>query len=154
MVIIMALMTAPLSVFATTTKKIVKSGFCGVKGDSVKYTLYNDGTLVISGQGKMKDFAFSKADGIIVPYADNSYNKKYGLVDNTVKNVVIKNGITRIGNEAFAYFIGLKSVSIPNSVTGMTKGKTYYFKVKAYVAPDSKTTIYGDYSSVKYAKIK
>ena len=77
MVIIMALMTAPLSVFATTTKKIVKSGFCGVKGDSVKYTLYNDGTLVISGQGKMKDFAFSQADGIIVPYADNSYNKKY-----------------------------------------------------------------------------
>ena len=38
--------------------------------------------------------------------------------------------------------------------TGLTKGKTYYFKVKAYVAPDSKTTVYGDYSSVKYAKIK
>ncbi|MGN1348510.1 MAG: leucine-rich repeat protein, partial [Acutalibacteraceae bacterium] len=119
MVFILTLTTAPLSVFAAATKKIVKSGSCGVKGDSVKYTLYDDGTLVISGQGKMKDFAFSQADGIVVPYANNSYSEKYGLVDKTVKNVIIKNGITRIGNEAFAYFIGLKNVSIPKSITSI-----------------------------------
>ena len=37
--------------------------------------------------------------------------------------------------------------------TGLTKGKTYYFKVAAYETVGGKT-IYGSFSSVKYAKIK
>ena len=37
--------------------------------------------------------------------------------------------------------------------TGLSKGKTCYFKVKAYKTLDGKT-VYGDYSAVKSAKIK
>ena len=37
--------------------------------------------------------------------------------------------------------------------TGLTKGKTYYFKVAAYKTIDG-TNIYGAYSAVKSGKIK
>ena len=37
--------------------------------------------------------------------------------------------------------------------TGLTKGKTYYFKVAAYKTVDGKN-IYGTYSAAKSAKIK
>ena len=37
--------------------------------------------------------------------------------------------------------------------TKLTKGKTYYFKVRAYKAVDG-TNIYGNYSTVKYVKVK
>ena len=37
--------------------------------------------------------------------------------------------------------------------TGLTKGKTYYFKVRAYRTVDG-TNIYGNYSTVKYVKVK
>ena len=37
--------------------------------------------------------------------------------------------------------------------TGLTKGKTYYFKVAAYSAVGGKN-IFSSFSSVKYAKVK
>ena len=37
--------------------------------------------------------------------------------------------------------------------TGLTTGKTYYFKVAAYKTVSGKN-IYGSFSTVKYAKIK
>ena len=37
--------------------------------------------------------------------------------------------------------------------TGLTNGKTYYFKAAAYKTVDGKN-IYSSYSPVKYAKIK
>ena len=37
--------------------------------------------------------------------------------------------------------------------TGLTKGKTYYFKVRAYKTVDG-TKVYGNYSTVKYVKVK
>ena len=36
---------------------------------------------------------------------------------------------------------------------GLTKGKTYYFKVRAYKTVDG-TKVYGNYSTVKYVKVK
>ncbi len=43
--------------------------------------------------------------------------------------------------------------SVSYTKTGLTKGKTYYFKVAAYSTVGS-TNVYGAYSAVKYAKIK
>lgn len=37
--------------------------------------------------------------------------------------------------------------------TGLTKGKTYYFKVRAYKTVDG-TNVYGSYSTVQYVKVK
>ena len=43
--------------------------------------------------------------------------------------------------------------SVTYTKTGLTKGRTYYFKVAAYETVGGKT-IYGAYSSVKYVKVK
>ena len=61
------------------------------------------GTLTISGTGKMYNYECYGA-----PWSDNLAN---------IKKVVIKNGITSIGNNAFVMCWNLTSVSIPSSVT-------------------------------------
>ncbi|MBR5772975.1 MAG: hypothetical protein IKY00_07140, partial [Clostridia bacterium] len=62
--VIIALLTAAviavcagLYVSADNSRVAVKSGFCGAEGneENVTYTLYDDGTCVISGTGDMED---------------------------------------------------------------------------------------------------
>lgn len=65
--------------------EIVYSGFCG---KNASFTLYKDGTLVISGTGAMDDY--TKSQESEQPYALNN-----------VKYIVIEEGITRIGDYAF-----------------------------------------------------
>ena len=45
------------------------------------------------------------------------------------------------------------SAKVSYTKTGLTKGKTYYFKVAAYTSVDGQT-ISGGYSAVKSVKIK
>ena len=70
---------------------------------NVTATLYNDGNFVISGTGDMRDYNTS---------SDVLYKDKI----KDIKTVTIENGVTRIGNSAFAYCIMLTSIDIPNSV--------------------------------------
>ena len=76
-----------------------------------------------------------------------SWNKQTGATGYVVYMATSKNGkytkITTLkGNTKVSY-----------TKTGLTKGKTYYFKVAAYETVGGKN-IYGSFSSVKYAKIK
>ena len=76
-----------------------------------------------------------------------SWNKQTGATGYVVYMATSKNGkYTKI-----ATVKGNSKVSFTK--TGLTKGKTYYFKVAAYETVGGKT-IYGSFSSVKYAKIK
>lgn len=89
-----------LSVFATE-RTVVDSGECGAWGYDVTYTLYNDGELVISGEGDMHNYfeetsPFSRPD---------------------VKNIIIKEGVTNIGGWSILDCENLTSVTIPNSIT-------------------------------------
>ena len=56
MVVLTLVCTVPVAVFATDYGSVKKTGSCGIDGDNVTYTLYEDGTLVIAGSGKMKNF--------------------------------------------------------------------------------------------------
>ena len=76
-----------------------------------------------------------------------SWNKQTGATGYVVYMATSKNGkYTKIatlkGNTKVSY-----------TKTGLTKGKTYYFKVAAYKTVGGKN-FYGSLSSVKYAKIK
>ena len=73
---------------------------------NLTWKLDADGTLTISGTGAMKDY---NADDNPSP----ATQKK-----DSVKKVVIEDGVTSIGYEAFSY-TSLKSITIPDSVTSI-----------------------------------
>jgi hypothetical protein len=78
------------------------SGSCGANVNYV-FTEAN-GTLVISGTGEMADYYSMES----IPWY--SYRE-------SIKTVIIENGVTSIGNCAFVYHIQLTSVSMPSSIT-------------------------------------
>ncbi|MBQ3139425.1 MAG: leucine-rich repeat protein [Ruminococcus sp.] len=79
---------------------IVASGECGLKGNNVTWTLDSEGTLTISGEGKMKSYINFSA-----PWEAESINK-----------VIIENGVTSIGYASFSNCKNLTSVSLPDSL--------------------------------------
>ena len=75
-----------------------------------------------------------------------SWNKQVGASGYTVYMATSKNG-------KYKKLATLKGNKLSYTKTGLTKGKTYYFKVAAYKAV-GKTQINGAYSSVKSVKVK
>ena len=75
-------------------RAIVDSGECGAQGDNVIWTLYDDGELVISGEGEMADYALFNDDG--TSSWDSTAWHEY-----KIQNVTIEEGITHIGAAAF-----------------------------------------------------
>ena len=88
---VMALSAVPLGLVDTAWA--ASSGTCGV---NVTWRLSDDGTLTVSGTGKMEGYTWSRSE---------------------VKRVVINDGITEIGDSAFAGYLWLQSVSFPDSIT-------------------------------------
>ena len=82
----------------------------------VTWELSEDGTLTISGTGKMKNYGSDHGDGYYAP--DFPLAPWYSQRE-SIKNVIIENGVTSIGNFAFHNCIALTSITIPNSVTNI-----------------------------------
>lgn len=100
--LLLCLMIIPYNTYATT---IGPSGTCG---ENLTWTLQLDGTLIISGTGDMTNFGPSYAENVSVPWAGNRAD---------IKTVVIEEGVTSIGNNAFVACSNLKKVTMPNSIT-------------------------------------
>ena len=108
---------------------IVESGYCGGEGDgtNLTWTLDSEGTLTISGNGKMADYDV---------YCGSPWGK------NQVKNVSIENGATSIGAHAFNRCTNLISVTIPNSVTSIGLSAFAYCRsLTSITIPNSVTSI-------------
>lgn len=107
----------------------VYTGSCGT---NVTYSLDTEtGELTISGTGAMYDYAYKDYDE--VPwYSEKSY----------IHEVVIKEGVTTIGNYAFYNISYLSSVTIPNSVTSIGKSAFSICTSLSFVSiPNSVTSI-------------
>ena len=99
---------------------IVASGECG---DDVTWTLDREGTPTVSGSGEMG-------------------NPSWDSVKDSIKNVVIEDGVTSIGNRAFYRCTGLTSIALPNSVTSIEENAFYHCNsLTSITLPDSVTSI-------------
>ena len=83
------LLVLPLFASATT----IDSGKCG---DNLSWTLDDEGLLTISGSGEMTSHPWDTS---------------------LVRQVLIEEGVTSIGNSAFEYCANIIKVTIPNSIT-------------------------------------
>ena len=86
---------------------VLEKGYTYWIEDNLTWKLYEDGTLNISGTGAMKN------------YTDYSSRQSPVFDNDIIKNVVIEDGVTSIGNSAFESCGGLTSVTIPDSVTSI-----------------------------------
>ena len=103
--------------------EVATSGTCG---ENLTWTLGEDGTLTISGTGDMYDY----------------YNDFFG--QSKIKNVIIKNGVTSIGNSAFEICGKLTSIEIPVGVTSL-KDFVFYgcSSLTSITMPEGLTSIGG-----------
>ena len=112
----------------------VKTGKCG---DNVTYSLdTSTGVLTISGKGNMinyNDYDY-----------DNYGNNPFYYRRSNIKTVIIKNGVTSIGDYTFYYCKSLISVTIPDSVTNIGDSAFYYCtRLTSVTIPNSVTNISG-----------
>ncbi len=83
-----------------------QTGTCGKNGDNVKWSLYEDGTVVIEGIGEMHYYV-SDGEGAKAPvFRENSL----------VKKVIVKEGVTEV-TDMFAKCENLTSVELSSTVT-------------------------------------
>ena len=96
---------------------IVNQGYCGAEGDGTNLTwvLTDDGTLTISGEGKMKTFKsnISGEAHSITPWIS---------VRDDLKHIVLEEGVTSISRYAFKWCKNVTDVSIPSSVAEIGLG--------------------------------
>lgn len=105
---------------------LIRGGLCG----EVAYTLYSDGTLTIYGRGAMADYYVYSA----VPWYMGGTSR--------VDKLVIEDGVTHIGSQAFSNSKYLTEITIPNSVTSIGYGTfSDSYRIKTITIPDSVTSI-------------
>jgi len=95
-------------------ENIIASGYCGGEGNgqNLEWKLDKDGVLTISGEGKMADYDFNKGSEYYLTTAP------WGEYKDSLTLLVIENGVTTIGKNAFSDCSGFTgNLVIPDSVT-------------------------------------
>ena len=105
---------------------VVDSGKCC---NNLTWILYNNGELKITGTGAMYDYDYIYRNRPWESYKDD------------IKSVVIGNGVTTIGTNAFCDCDSLTSVIIPDSVTTIGDGAFSNTSLSSIDIPDGITVI-------------
>ena len=115
-------------------RDVILAGQCG---DNVYYVLYSNGKVLLKGTGPMYEYDSSDRS----PFYRND----------AVKNVVVSEGITSVGYDAFLRCMNLESASLPSTLTYIGSGAfmpadeypSAAGKLKNLTIPDAVTTIGG-----------
>lgn len=102
--------------------KLVQLHCCGEKGDSVYYAV-SGRTLTIFGKGRIAN-CFKKIDE--AKGTKQVKRRAYNKYSSSIQNVIVREGISYIGNGAFAYMGKLKKVEVQG--TGTSFGIGAFFK--------------------------
>ena len=102
--IFLCLLANTIGIAQATT--IVESGTY----ETVNWSFYSDGLLIISGVGDIPDFNKSSEP------SPNTNDRPWGKYRNKVRYLLVQDGVTRIGSRAFQSFALLESVELANSV--------------------------------------
>ena len=127
-----------------TAQSAVETGDCGAEGSDVHYTLYSDGLMVVEGTGVIKERGFKRNDSIktlvigegIVDFESSAFAECINL-----ETVVLPDSLERIGAWAFYSCRKLKSVSGGNHVKTIGAGAFAATGLESYRIPDSVETI-------------
>ncbi len=112
--VVMAFGVCPvMNVFAAEERAVVDSGICGAEGDNLKWALYDDGELVISGEGETPFYYISEkgveiSSPLIPPW--------YDYFDD-IRVITVEEGVTGIGDDAFGRYPRMyHRVNLPKSL--------------------------------------
>ena len=100
---------------------IIHQGECG---QNAKWSLTSENTLIISGEGRMKDYEIRSSLGIggegpFMNVINDDYLVPWRDYSNDITKIRIEEGITYIGTFAFCNFQSLECVILPHSLTGI-----------------------------------
>ena len=86
---------------------ISDSGYCGVYGENVVWNYYEEiNAIEFIGNGEIKDYS----------YYDESRDIPWYYYRESIEQIHISEGITRIGSRVFEGFKNITEITIPNSV--------------------------------------
>ena len=103
--------------------------FTGTCGDNLTWTLDCEGVLTISGTGEM----YSYTELGTQPWSDHL---------ESVFSIIVKEGVTSIGDRVFAGCISVTTIEIPNSATSIGYGAFYNCRsLTSIEIPNSVTSI-------------
>ena len=128
--------------YGATAGPAEHSGKCGKR---VRWKLDAGGVLTISGTGPMADYPLSDESGY---GSEWSGGRRADLVTAPwreylaqIKKIVVKKGVTRIGDGAFFYCYNATSVSLPGTLTSIGKSAFRSMSITSITIPDKVETI-------------
>ena len=140
------------------------SGNCGDSGSNVTWSLDDNGTLTISGSGKIEDYRSdidqpwysnrSDITSVVIEPGVTSIGSLAFFNCSALTSVTIPNGVISIGNFAFGSCTGLTSITIPSSVTSIGVNVFYNCTGLTDITVDSNNSSFCSESGVLFNKDK
>lgn len=111
LLIALVLLIGVLTVSTSAATEVYSSSITAT-GTNIKWKLYSDGALEITGTGKIPDYDWDNGNG----RANTPWHNIAASKGVNITSVTIGDGITQIGQRAFCGTTGLKEITIPGSV--------------------------------------
>ena len=115
---------------------LIDSGSCG---KNATWELYKDGTLYIKGTGAMQDYNWNYNETTKIVTTGAPWHDSHSA---SVKKLVVEDGITSIGNDAFSDCESLASAELAEGITSIGDGAfTGCYDLEKINIPNSVTSI-------------